>query len=362
MKTMSSKLSKIIGVFALICLASSIALAWSADSFKKPSDGELKKKLTAIQYQVTQHEGTETPFKNEFHNNKADGIYVDIVSGEPLFSSKDKFDSGTGWPSFFQVIKKDYIVEKKDNSLFSSRTEIRSKIANSHIGHVFDDGPKPTGLRYCMNSAAMRFIPAADLEKEGYSEFKPLFGAVALAGKPGSEFIVLAGGCFWCMESPFEKLDGVTEVISGYSGGDKKTATYEQVSNGGTGHFESVKVVYNPNKITLAELLKVYWHQVDPLDSEGQFCDKGSQYKSAIFYKNDTEKKLADESLAEIMKTPALKGSKIFTQIRAGTEFYAAEDYHQDYYKKNPIRYKFYRGNCKRDERLEKIWGQSSTH
>lgn len=357
--TWSAVINLFIAIIAVSLLASTEAVAWTAEGFKKPTDSELRKKLSKIQYQVTQHEGTERPFKNEFDAKKDDGIYVDIVSGEPLFSSKDKYDSGTGWPSFSNVIKKDYIVEKEDRSLFGSRTEVRSKIANSHLGHVFDDGPKPTGLRYCMNSASMRFIPAADLEKEGYPEFTSLFSKAASAGKSESDSIILAGGCFWCMEPPFEKLDGVTDVISGYAGGKKETATYDKVSKGGTGHIEVVKVVYNPNKISLTEILKVYWRQIDPLDGKGQFCDKGKQYTSAIFYKNDNEKRHAEESLAEIKKTSTLKGSKITTQIRAGSEFYKAEDYHQDYYKKNPIRYKFYRGNCGRDSRLEKIWGPS---
>lgn len=174
-----------------------------------------------------------------------------------------------------------------------------------------------------------------------------------------TESLVLAGGCFWCMEPPFEKLDGVVEVVSGYSGGSKDTAIYDIVSNGNTGHIEVVKVVYDPKKISYRELLKVFWRQIDPLDSQGQFCDRGEQYTSAVYYKNDAEKKLAEESLAEIMTTPSIRNAKIATKLRPTTEFYAAEDYHQDYYKKNPIRYKFYRANCGRDARLEKIWGAS---
>jgi peptide methionine sulfoxide reductase msrA/msrB len=144
-------------------------------TYMKPSQDELKKILTPMQYSVTQKNGTEPPFQNEYHDNKRAGIYVDIVSGEPLFSSTDKFDSGTGWPSFTKPLEPGNIVEKEDRSWFSVRTEVRSKLADSHLGHVFNDGPKPTGLRYCMNSAALRFIPKEELVKDGYGKYLSLF-------------------------------------------------------------------------------------------------------------------------------------------------------------------------------------------
>jgi peptide-methionine (S)-S-oxide reductase len=170
-----------------------------------------------------------------------------------------------------------------------------------------------------------------------------------------------AGGCFWCMEPPFDKLDGVLSTTSGYTGGQKAQPTYEQVSAGGTGHAEAVQVVYEPARITYEKLLEVFWHNIDPLARDRQFCDVGSQYRSAIFVHDDTQRQAAEASRRQLEASGRLPGP-IVTEIVPAGPFYPAEDYHQDYYEKNPLRYKFYRWNCGRDQRLAEVWGEPPTH
>jgi len=168
---------------------------------------------------------------------------------------------------------------------------------------------------------------------------------------------VFAGGCFWCMEAPFDKLPGVLSSTSGYTGGQVKNPTYEQVSAGSTGHAEAVQVLYDPKRITYAQLLEVFWHNIDPFDKSGQFCDKGSQYRSAIFYGNEEERRAAEESKQRVEQR---FGRPVATQIVAAGAFYPAEEYHQDFYRKNPGRYQQYRQGCGRDRRLKELWGDEA--
>jgi peptide-methionine (S)-S-oxide reductase len=166
-----------------------------------------------------------------------------------------------------------------------------------------------------------------------------------------------AGGCFWCMEPPFDAIDGVISTTSGYTGGRTQNPTYEEVSSGSTGHAESVEVMYDPRKVSFQKLLDVYWHNVDPTTLNRQFCDTGTQYRTAIFYHDEEQRSLAEASKAAVEKA---KGFKVVTQIVPAGPFYAAEDYHQDYYLKNPIRYRYYRNGCGRDERLREVWGAAA--
>lgn len=172
----------------------------------------------------------------------------------------------------------------------------------------------------------------------------------------GLAVATFAGGCFWCVEPPFDKLDGVVSTTSGYTGGQVKNPTYEQVSAGGTGHAEAVRVVYDPRRVTYAELLDVFWRNIDPLTPNRQFCDEGDQYRSAIFYHTEEQKRLAEETKAALGASGRFDGP-IVTEIAPAMTFYPAEEYHQDYYRKNPLRYRFYRFACGRDQRLEELWG-----
>jgi peptide-methionine (S)-S-oxide reductase len=184
-------------------------------------------------------------------------------------------------------------------------------------------------------------------------------GSLLSVAEPQRATAIFAGGCFWCEETAFEGLPGVLSVTSGYTGGAVKNPTYEQVSSGSTGHAESVEVAYDPTKTSYEKLLEVFWHNVDPFQKDAQFCDHGNQYRSAIFYKDEAQKKVAEASKAKLEQDPKFKG-KIVTEITAASAFYPAEEYHQDFWKKSPARYYSYRAGCGRDARLKQIWGEAA--
>jgi peptide methionine sulfoxide reductase msrA/msrB len=311
---------------------------------KKPSDAELREKLTPEQYAVTQQCGTEPPFRNAFWDNHEPGLYVDVVSGEPLFSSTDKFDSGSGWPSFTRPVEPN-VMEKRDASRGMIRTEVRSRQGDSHLGHVFEDGPSDRGgLRYCINSASLRFIPASRLQAEGYGAYARLFARAGAEGSEGPavapaedrEVAILAGGCFWGMEDILRKIPGVLETEAGYTGGWLPNPRYEDTHGSKSGHAESVRIVFDPRKLGYEELLEKWFFRMhDPTTPNRQGNDVGTQYRSAIFYLDDGQKAAAEAVKKRVQASGRWKGT-IVTEIAKASTWYPAEDYHQDYLVKHP--------------------------
>ena len=283
---------------------------------------EIAKTLTPEQVKVTLQSGTEPPFCSPLAHEKQAGVYVSVVGGLPLFRSSDKFDSGTGWPSFFQPFDPAHVVERVDRSHGMVRTEILDARSGAHLGHVFDDGPKPTGKRYCMNAAALKFIP------EG-TPLPPESQPVA------AQTAYFAGGCFWGVEDVFEQIPGVIDAVSGYQGGAKDAPSYKEVCSGRTGHAESVKVVFDPARVSYRELLDVFFKNHDATTLNRQGPDVGEQYRSAIFAATPEQQREAEAFVKTLAATPDYKGRTITTTIQPAPKFWAAEEYHQDYHAKH---------------------------
>lgn len=293
----------------------------------KAQIAEICKTLTPEQIAITQDAQTERPFCGDLVDNKKPGLYVCVVGGLPLFRATAKFDSGTGWPSFYAPVDPEHIVERADRSHGMVRVEILDARSGSHLGHVFDDGPPPTGKRYCLNSAALRFIPdGAPLPAES----KPVDAQVAY----------FAGGCFWGVEDVFQQIPGVMDAVSGYQGGRTENPTYEEVCSHTTGHAESVKVTFDPARVTYRELLKVFFDNHDPTQLDRQGPDVGDQYRSQVFASTDEQRKAAEAYVRELQASPEYRGRTIVTKIAMAPKFYPAEDYHQDYHRKHG-------GSCK---------------
>ena len=283
---------------------------------KKP----LIEKLDQETLRITQRAGTEKPFCGTLLDNKKEGFYACVVCGLPLFNSEHKFTSGTGWPSFFTPFSPEHVSSIKDKSLDMVRAEIVCTRCDAHLGHVFEDGPKPTGLRFCLNSASLHFYEEGDEIPDASQPVK-------------TETAYFAGGCFWGLEHYFQKGEGVINVLSGYMQGEVEDPTYKEVCSGTSGHAETTKVEFDPTIISFEQLVEAFFKMHDPTQVDRQDPDIGSQYRSGIWTTSKEQEEVASKFKSTLEDSGKLK-NPIATQIETAKIFYEAEDGHQDYIEK----------------------------
>lgn len=293
----------------------------------RKTDEQWKAALTPEQYRVLRACGTERAFTGKYNDFFEPGTYVCAACRNPLFSSTAKYNHGTGWPSFTAALEERRLATRKDTSFFMTRTEVLCASCGGHLGHVFDDGPAPGGLHYCINSAALDFVPAAEPGTPAAGREAPY---AAPAGRAQATF---AAGCFWGVESKFRALPGVVETAVGYTGGQTPRPTYEQVCSGATGHAESIEIVFDPARISYEALVRKFFDLHDPTQVNRQGPDVGTQYRSAIFYHDEAQKETARRVMAELAASGRFK-RPIATELKPASAFHRAEEYHQRYYEK----------------------------
>ncbi len=291
----------------------------------KKTDKEWKSALSPEQYEVMRKCGTERPFTGKYNDFWEKGVFACAACGTPLFLSDTKYEHGTGWPSFTTPVEEKALEYRDDYSLLAKRIEVRCAACGAHLGHVFDDGPAPTFLHYCINSAALDFVP------EG-----PARAAVPETAAAATETATFAAGCFWGVEHKLGKITGVLATVVGYTGGKTVNPTYEEVCSDRTGHAEAVQVTFDPKRVSYADLVRRFFEIHDPTQVDRQGPDQGTQYRSAVFTHGEAQREAARKVMDEVERSGKFK-KRLATELVPASAFYKAEEYHQKYFEKHGV-------------------------